>query len=186
MELADITQAKFIEITHNVPEKGTWKVTETKLLRDENGKVLVARMQVDQDLSKVGDERIIEWQQEAPREITVLKVFSFFQRADAESWPPPRNIEVNVDGVQVKFVSLNTQGGPHDPFTGFISNQNNLSPLAGTNGSSGSGYGINRSLVEHWEYQDETGTKFLQVYLEDGVVYMSTGYVVPEAFCKII
>lgn len=183
MELADITTAKFIEITQDVPDKGTWKVMEVKLLRDEDGKVLVVRLLVDQDLNKVGDEKIIEWQQEAAREITVLKVFSFFQRADAESWPPPRNIEVNVDGVQVKFVSLNAQGGPHDPFTGFIYPEQLFSTISGSAGTNGSG---RPKLVEHWEYQDETGTKFLQVYLEDGVVYMATGYAVPEVLCKII
>jgi hypothetical protein len=164
MEFEVVKHANYLQVDKGTPEKGTWKVTDKVFLKDEHGQVLVVRMEIDKDLGKVGDEKIVEWQQEAAREISILTVFNTFPLADAESWPPPRKMTINREGSDISFVSLNTQVGHHDPFTGFIDGR----------------------LVSHWEYQNETGDKFLQVYEDEGTVYMATGYALNEAFVRIV
>jgi hypothetical protein len=184
MDLETIKKAKYITIDRDVPEKGLWKITDKFYIKDEHGNVLVVRMVIDKDLSKAGDERIVEWQQEAAREISILSIFNTFPRAEAESWPPPRGradpkdgdptrddgepykMGINQNGVRINFVSLNTtKGKDHDPFTGFV----------------------NHKLINHWEYQNEAGDKFLQVYEDEaGMVSISTGYAVNEAYIKIV
>jgi hypothetical protein len=164
MELEIIKHANYLQVDKDVPDKGTWKVTDKIFIKDEHGQVLVVRMVIDKDLGKAGDEKIVEWQQEAAREISILNVFSSFPLADAESWPPPRKMFINQNGDEINFVSLNTQAGHHDPFTGFV----------------------NGRLVSHWEYQNGAGDKFLQVYQDEGMVYMATGYALNEAFVRIV
>lgn len=163
MELDTVKNAKYIQFGLMGKWEDIWAVTERSSIKDEDGRVLFVRMTIDRNLGKLGDEQIVEWQQEAPRELSILTVFSTFPKAEAESWPPPRSISVEYKGENTEFISLNRQTGHHDPFAGFI----------------------NGRLISHWEYQNGEGDKFLQVYEDEGIVYMSTGYVLNEAMVRI-
>lgn len=169
----------FIELAKG-PHAGLMQVTKTRRLSD--GENLFIQVTIDKDIETPGDELILEFHLNSPREVAILRNWETFPKANANTWPPPLEVVQEEDGKNVTFKSFSdsTRDQDHKPFSAWLLAEN------ATQGKLRPGQLLDLKELLHYEYQDGTGENLLSIWEEDGVVYMWRGYVLNAIQVKVI
>lgn len=174
-------------------DKGLFKVA--KVTEYWDGQNPFFRVLLDRNDKTLGDERILEFYPNSPEEIYILKAFQTFSKADAQSWPPPEEIE--IDGVAYKSFFA---GDAHTE--GLLASKNGAIRYdAEAVNTWGSGYDeeavkhlkfshdyklkANDQNSRHWEYNG-SHDEVLSIWLEDSVITMYTGYKTHQDFILVL
>lgn len=143
-----------------------WKVVELLRFEASNGELWV-RARLDKDTKQLGDEIVLEFYPADPRVVYVVTKYNEFAE-DAQPLPPP--VFVNLEDEQVLYKCL-------DPSA---TDENNPGYDAtylgeGINSATGVVEKKEQATMHHWEYENETQDRVLQIFYEDGWVEMYTG-----------
>ena len=158
-------------------DKGLWKVVGVEWLSDSEDVFL--RITIDKDTGQIGDEKIIEYHLNNPRDIFVFTPFEEFHIDNAQSWPPPIVMIMGED--EIEYTSYNTDvEEEHQGYLAYVL------PNGRTDAALTDDEIISFTERQHWEYHNEEDIKFFQIWLSDEMVNMYMGYSTNVNFIKVI
>ena len=179
LDVNDFKVGAFIELKRGA-NAGLLKIVKMRKLSD--GENLMFQLTLDKDIEVPGDETILEFHLNNPREVTIFSPWETFPKASAQGWPPPLVIGQTEDGEQVTFKTFSDAktDEEHKPFSAWL-----VSDLA-VSGKLRPDQLLDLTELTHFEYQTEKGDQFLSIWEEEGVIYMYRGYSLNAAFVRII